>query len=98
MNRIKIIPTDDDYKKACVRVALVDWNKIKAEAKEIAAERKLVENRKRTDVLIKKLDTLTCGRSLAERDKYLKAQEEIDRLFEEHDLLLDIAYPRKKEQ
>lgn len=85
---MKITITDEDYQAALHSFTLLRWDRVKAKAREKAAERLLQRNREATDMAMKR----------AEADRgnvaaFLRHQDEITRLFAEHDALLDIAFP-----
>lgn len=88
MANVKIKITDEDYQAALRHFTLIDWDRVKSKAREKAAERLLLKNREATELAM----------TLADADKhnlaaYLRHQDEITRLFKEHDALLDIAFP-----
>jgi len=87
---MKIDVTGADWKEALCRRFLLSpkmWEELLQEAKQIAAERKLKANSARTQELL---------RIPPSDPRWSARQKEIDRLFAEHDKLLDIAYPRVK--
>lgn len=93
---MRVAPNDADYTQACLRVAFIEWARIKAKAVEIAAERLLAENSKRTKELIEAGKQWHGAVTMEARAAYLANEDEISRLFDEHDQLLGIAFPRAR--
>ena len=85
---MRLSVTKADFLEALCRFFLLTekrWQEVEQEARRVAAERKLKENKEQTDELLR----VPVG-----DPRWRSAQRQIDRLFAEHDKLLEIAYPR----
>lgn len=87
---MKIRVTEADLREAYTRRHLRGWAALKAEAQSIAAQRLLEENGAETRRLIELVKEKTGA-------EWYSIQDRITELFSEHDVLIDIAYPRGAE-
>jgi hypothetical protein len=84
MTRPNVTPTEQDLARAVRDITMMpglDWDEVKRLAKWFAIDRALTENMRRTNELIAHMRGAT-------GDAWLYQQEEITRLFNEHDALI----------
>lgn len=93
---VRIHITDADYQRALHRFTLLDWKRVKTEARCQAAQRMLDENAAATKRAIDEQQAVL-GRAHT-IDEFLGSSDRVDALFREHEELLDIAFPRAKEK
>jgi hypothetical protein len=84
-----IEPTEKDFQEACEYLVGSPrcWERIKAEARRRAVLRLLSINQHETELALTEAKSFS-GENI---DAYLKVQDRISRLFEDHDKLMRIA-------
>lgn len=90
--KVRIDVTKADLREALCRTFLLTekrWLEMEALARRIAAERRL-------KAIVDRMGEIARV-PLEPFDKWRAAQDEFDRISEEHDALLDAAYPRRQE-
>lgn len=92
---MKITPTDADYEAALFRetpYAKERWRRLKAEAVRCAAERLLKANGARQKAVCQELDAIDLNDPRTHK-RWHSLQDEISKLFADHEKLLDVAFP-----
>jgi len=91
---VKINVTDADMREAYLRRHLGDWDALKIEARRIAAARLIKDNQVKQKAVCDWLGSNVPTTTMEQRTAWFKKQDEFDKLCDEHDKLLDAAYPR----
>lgn len=82
-------PSEQDLAQALVELWGLPWVELMARARQVQARRLLHANATRQRELCDELDRCTSG-------DFERMREELERLFRDHDKLLDRAYPIEK--